>query len=267
MYFLAGFVCDLRHRRPVGRDACVGTAGPAGARHLLRGRALPLRSDRRCSVPAVRRPALLVPEDDRKNAARGPRQSFFWLLFIGFNVTFFPMHFLGMMGMPRRVYTYEPGTGWGSLSLLASLGALVMVFGVLMFLINVFVSRGSGAIAGDNPWEAGTLEWATSSPPPPYNFAYLPVVQGRQPLWETPPERRGRVVGLRTRSSRSSGNAHDGRTSGPSIHPAWAIHLAILPRRNGDARPGRGPCFRCGGPSWAGCFRSSRSSPGSGRDA
>jgi len=73
-----------------------------------------------------------------------------------------------------------------------------MVFGVLMFLINVFVSRASGAIAGDNPWEAGTLEWATSSPPPTYNFAYLPVVQGRQPLWETPPERRGRVVGLRT---------------------------------------------------------------------
>ena len=98
----------------------------------------------------------------------------FWVLFIGFNLTFFPMHILGLKGMPRRVYTYPPEVGWGFISQLATVGAFVIAIGGVMFLVNVFTSRKSGAIAGNNPWDADSLEWATSSPPANYNFEYLP---------------------------------------------------------------------------------------------
>jgi cytochrome c oxidase subunit I+III len=121
----------------------------------------------------------------------------FWLLFIGVNLTFFPMHQLGLDGMPRRVYTYLTDTGWGNLNLLATIGAVFVVLGVLLFVINVAMSLRSGALAGDDPWGAETLEWATTSPPPPYNFAHIPVVEGRAPLWEQPGEL-GAVSGLRT---------------------------------------------------------------------
>jgi cytochrome c oxidase subunit 1 len=108
----------------------------------------------------------------------------FWLFFIGVNLTFFPMHQLGFEGMPRRVYTYLVETGWGDLNLLASSGAVLIALSVLLFLINVAVSLRRGAVAGDDPWGGESLEWATSSPPPPYNFAHIPVVESRSPLWE-----------------------------------------------------------------------------------
>jgi cytochrome c oxidase subunit I+III len=108
----------------------------------------------------------------------------FWLLFVGFNLTFFPMHQLGLKGMPRRVYTYPKEMGWGTLNFLATIGAVTMVIGVAVFLINVFVSARNGKAAGDNPWGASTLEWAVSSPPPKYNFFHIPVVTGREALWE-----------------------------------------------------------------------------------
>ena len=110
----------------------------------------------------------------------------FWVFFIGFNLTFFPMHNLGLKGMTRRIYTYVPETGWGSLNLLATIGACIIGISVLMFSINVLWSRKRGAIAGDNPWGAATLEWATASPPPSYNFLYLPTVRGRDALWDQP---------------------------------------------------------------------------------
>jgi cytochrome c oxidase subunit I+III len=112
----------------------------------------------------------------------------FGLMFIGFNLAFFPLHQLGLQGMPRRVYSYQPDTGWANMNLLATAGAFLIALGVLVFMINVFWSRRHGLIAGDNPWGADTLEWATSSPPPPYNFAYLPTVTGRAPVWEDTPE-------------------------------------------------------------------------------
>jgi cytochrome c oxidase subunit I+III len=121
----------------------------------------------------------------------------FWLFFIGFNMTFFPMHILGLHGMTRRIYTYVAETGWGKLNLLATMGVGVMAVGILLFLINVAWSRKKGMIAGANPWNAATLEWATPSPPPPYSFIHLPTVRGRDALWddfETAPV----VVGLRT---------------------------------------------------------------------
>jgi cytochrome c oxidase subunit I+III len=113
----------------------------------------------------------------------------FWLFFIGMNVTFFPMHWLGLDGMPRRVYSYLAGTGWGPLNLTASIGAVVIFSSVLVLLINVLVSLRHGELAGDDPWGADTLEWATSSPPPPYNFLHLPIVEGRSPLWDEGAER------------------------------------------------------------------------------
>jgi len=94
----------------------------------------------------------------------------FWLFFIGFNLTFFPMHLLGLRGMPRRVYTYPPEMGWGALNLLATAGAFLMAAGVIVFLWNVAWSWRRGEVASDNPWDASTLEWATSSPPGPCNF-------------------------------------------------------------------------------------------------
>jgi cytochrome c oxidase subunit I len=107
----------------------------------------------------------------------------FWLAFIGFNVGFFPMHILGLMGMPRRVYTYTPEMGWDNLNLLSSAGAAVFAASFAVLIVNVILSLRRGELAGDNPWGASTLEWATSSPPPPYNFSRIPVVTHRDPLW------------------------------------------------------------------------------------
>ncbi len=119
----------------------------------------------------------------------------FWLLMIGFNLTFFPMHQLGLQGMPRRIYTYLPSMGWQNLNLLATLGAAMMFVALTIFLVNVIVTLRAGVLAGENPWDAGNLEWATSSPPPPYNFAPQPTVAAREPLWSrelVPPS----IVGL-----------------------------------------------------------------------
>jgi cytochrome c oxidase subunit 1 len=107
----------------------------------------------------------------------------FVLLFVGFNMVFFPMHILGLHGMPRRVYTYVSETGWGDLNMLATVGAFVMGVAVLIFVGNVFYSRKFGKIAGENPWGADTLEWMAPSPPPSYTYQYIPVVQGRHALW------------------------------------------------------------------------------------
>jgi cytochrome c oxidase subunit I len=107
----------------------------------------------------------------------------FALVFVGFNVTFFPQHILGLQGMPRRIYTYLPGTGWGSLNLLSTVGAFILGLGVLVFVLNGLVSLRRGEPAGNDPWGADTLEWSVSSPPPPYNFQFLPTVSGRSPRW------------------------------------------------------------------------------------
>jgi cytochrome c oxidase subunit I+III len=107
----------------------------------------------------------------------------FATIFIGFNLTFFPMHWLGFLGMPRRVHTYIPERHWGASTLAASIGAGILGIGVLLFLINAARSLRSGETAGANPWGASSLEWATSSPPPPWNFDRILVVTDRDPLW------------------------------------------------------------------------------------
>jgi cytochrome c oxidase subunit I len=111
----------------------------------------------------------------------------FWTMFVGFNVSFFPMHILGLMGMPRRVATYHSYWGWGALNLVATIGGFLFGFGTLLTLINFVRSRRHGEIAPANPWDAGTLEWATTSPPPEWNFVDIPLVEGRHPLWDDRP--------------------------------------------------------------------------------
>jgi cytochrome c oxidase subunit I len=108
----------------------------------------------------------------------------FWIMFLGFNLAFLPMHLTGLLGMPRRVYTYADYGGWGPLNLITSIGSFVFAAGVLLLFVNVVKSLRSGAVAGKNPWDAPTLEWAVSSPPPVYNFAVIPTVSSRHPLWE-----------------------------------------------------------------------------------
>jgi heme/copper-type cytochrome/quinol oxidase subunit 1 len=106
----------------------------------------------------------------------------FWLTVIGFNVTFFVQHLLGKMGMPRRVYTYPDLPNWGLYNAISSVGAFIMAISVIVFVANLWISLRRGEKAGDNPWEAWTLEWATSSPPSPHNFDRVPPVRGRRPL-------------------------------------------------------------------------------------
>ena len=108
----------------------------------------------------------------------------FWTMFVGFNLGFFPMHLLGLMGMPRRVYTYASGMGWTTTNLIVSIGSFLFALGILLLLINIAISLKRGKLAGENPWDAPTLEWSVPSPPPPYNFAVIPTIESRHPLWE-----------------------------------------------------------------------------------
>jgi cytochrome c oxidase subunit I+III len=114
----------------------------------------------------------------------GLGQLSFWMSFAGTLITFFPMHIVGLLGMPRRTYTYPPGLGWTGLNLTESLGAYLLAAGLLLMTANLVVSRFRGAPAGDNPWEAPTLEWATTSPPPAYNFAVIPKITSPYPMWD-----------------------------------------------------------------------------------
>jgi len=157
----------------------------------------------------------------------------FWtaaLLFVGFNLTFFPMHLLGLRGMPRRVYTYLPGTGWGPLNALASVGAVIIAASVLVFLANAIGSRKRAAAAAD-PWEAETLEWTTASPPPSYNYARIPVVTSRTPGWDVAKGDVGEVVNMRDDLREvlvcrplDGEPEHREQLPGPSL---WPLALAI----------------------------------------
>jgi cytochrome c oxidase subunit I len=108
----------------------------------------------------------------------------FWFTFFGFNLTFFPMHILGLMGQPRRTWTYPDLPGWQALNLLATFGAAILTVGVVLLVWNILHAFRYGEVAGPNPWRAWTLEWATTSPPPPYNFATLPPITSARPLWD-----------------------------------------------------------------------------------
>ncbi len=161
----------------------------------------------------------------------------FWLMFIGFNVAFLPMHLTGLLGMPRRVYTYPAGIGWSDLNLVSTLGSYAFAAGVLVFVANAFWSARRGADAGENPWGADTLDWANPAPIPPYNVRSIPRVDSRYPLWEQP--------GLAARIERGDeylGTAPEGRRESlvttvigavPEYvhrlpHPTWIPLLAAI---------------------------------------
>jgi cytochrome c oxidase subunit 1 len=108
----------------------------------------------------------------------------FWLFLIGFHLTFDFMHIPGLLGMPRRIYTYEPGRGWEKWNFIVTVGVFFQTAGILVFLGNLLWSYYRGKAAGSDPWDAWTLEWSTKSPPPEYNFSVIPTVQSRRPLWD-----------------------------------------------------------------------------------
>lgn len=152
----------------------------------------------------------------------------FWTAFIGFNAAFFPMHIVGIWGMPRRVYTYPVELGWGNINLFISAGAVLFFFSFVLFVINLVRSATRGEPAGDNPWDAGTLEWATASPPPSYNFARIPVVTNSEPLWaerETLPVAAGLRVDARELIISTVAEARPDireKSAAPSIWPLFA---------------------------------------------
>jgi cytochrome c oxidase subunit 1 len=159
----------------------------------------------------------------------------FGLIFTGFNLTFFPMHILGLQGMPRRIYTYQPEMPWSGLNMFVSLSAVILAAGFLLFFIDAIRSAVSGAAAPDNPWDASTLEWSTSSPPPSYNFSRLPVVSSLAPLSEkseTLPVASGLSVDRRELIVSSVVEAlPEARESSPdnSIWPLWsALATTVL---------------------------------------
>ena len=142
----------------------------------------------------------------------------FWLMLIGFNLTFFPMHILGLNGMPRRVYTYPEGLGFETLNQLETVGSLILALSFAVFLVNIFKTMRQPRNAPADPWNGATLEWSIPSPPQEWNFAEVPVVRGRDPLWETKRERGGTAAGA-------------ARVSGEGIHlpnPSyWPLVAAI----------------------------------------
>ncbi|HEX8445614.1 MAG TPA: cbb3-type cytochrome c oxidase subunit I [Sphingomonas sp.] len=170
--------------------------------------------------------------------ATGRLMSEFWgriafaLILGGFNLGFFPMHILGLMGMPRRIYTYGPEMGWGWLNLVATLGSVIAVAGGLVFVANAWLSRTRGVAAGADPWGGATLEWATPSPPPPHNFDATPVVAHIAPLWDDPhnlPVMIGMASDRRQVLVTSAIDAHPQyrqKSAGPSIWPVIAA-LAV----------------------------------------
>jgi cytochrome c oxidase subunit I+III len=155
----------------------------------------------------------------------------FALFFIGFNLVFFPLHILGLAGMPRRVYTYTADRGWDSLNMLATVGAFVLALSIVLFFYNMIASRTRGRLAGPNPWDADSLEWEAASPPETYNFLELPTVSGRYALW-TRAERQPVVYGLRSdrrellvTSTFDAEPDHRTELPGPTIWP-FAVAVA-----------------------------------------
>ncbi|MGH2757587.1 MAG: cytochrome c oxidase subunit I, partial [Actinomycetota bacterium] len=127
-----------------------------------------------------------LPKMTGKMLDEGLGKISFWIMFVGFNATFGPMHIAGLLGQPRRTYTYQSGLGWDVWNLIETIGAFALALGILITFVNWFRSMRKGEDAPRDPWGADTLEWATGSPAPDYNFEIIPVVRSRHPLWDQP---------------------------------------------------------------------------------
>ena len=145
----------------------------------------------------------------------------FWTIFAGFNVAFFPQHFLGAAGMPRRIYTYGPGSGWAGWSLVSTIGAFGIALSVLLFAVNALRSLRRGATAGGDPWDGRTLEWRTSSPPPAHDFDEIPPVYGRDSFWR---EKYGDARGRKPTPQPPAPEPHAVHMPAPSH---WPIVIAL----------------------------------------
>jgi cytochrome c oxidase subunit I len=145
----------------------------------------------------------------------------FWLTFISMNLTFFPMHYSGLLGMPRRIYTYDANQGWDTFNMISSIGAFLLMPATALFVWNFFRSKKGGEPALQNAWDAATLEWSIPSPPPEYNFAKIPVVHSRYPLWDlTHPERTKDVPHT------DEGMSHTGEHDVVDMHIETETHTA-----------------------------------------
>jgi cytochrome c oxidase subunit 1 len=155
----------------------------------------------------------------------------FWLSFIGMNLTFFPMHFSGLYGMPRRIYQYDAGQGWETFNLMSSIGAYLLAIGTAIGVWNMIRGRTHGRRTGPDPWGAPTLEWSIPSPPPDYNFAQIPVVRSRYPLWDMKagpglgprPSRETPTTDVRLPTARELGIP----MPNPTIKPLWVALFMV----------------------------------------
>jgi cytochrome c oxidase subunit 1 len=166
------------------------------------------------------------PKFTGKLMNEGLGQLNFWTLLVGFNLTFFPMHMSGLLGMPRRIYTYSEGQGWDLWNLMATVGAFVIAFSVSVFLVNLILSLIRGDKSGDDPWDARTLEWSLPSPVPHYNFAEIPQVHARDEFWHRKytEDEAGRAIPVIAGGS-DGGEEHDGHgihMPSPSYFPLIA---------------------------------------------
>jgi cytochrome c oxidase subunit 1/cytochrome c oxidase subunit I+III len=166
----------------------------------------------------------------------------FWLMTIGFNMTFIIQHFLGLAGMPRRVYTYADLPGWGWMNMVSTVGAFLMAAAALVLAWNLAASLWGGRRAGDNPWNAWTLEWATTSPPPPLNFERLPAIRSRRPLWDAAnPGRPDPVVGTRWKADTFAPEKNRTAVTTFIISESGFFAVLILAYLFYNARPQPGP--------------------------
>jgi cytochrome c oxidase subunit 1/cytochrome c oxidase subunit I+III len=169
----------------------------------------------------------------------------FWLMTIGFNLTFVIQHFLGLAGMPRRVYTYPDLPGWGWMNMVSTIGAFFMAAAALLFVWNLAGSLLRGKAGGDNPWNAWTLEWATTSPPPHENFHELPPIRGRRPLWdESNPDRPDPVVGAKSGADSSAPEKNKASVLAFVVSETGFFGVLILAYLLYNAAPGPGPGAR-----------------------
>ena len=152
----------------------------------------------------------------------------FWLMLIGFNLTFFPMHMSGLLGMPRRIYTYPSDYGWNLWNMMSSVGAFLIAASVLTFIINFIISVRRGKESGPDPWDGRTLEWSIPSPPPHYNFAEIPVVHSRDEWWhhKYQEDEQGNVVPVLAGAAQAPEVAHGGGDGHGDAHDdGHGIHL------------------------------------------